>query len=710
MSINIDKIIASSLRDAFIIIDNTGKIIFWNEAANRILVYTAEEALGTELCELIASKQYKGKYKQVFRVFQSTGEIAEINNTIELLAIRKDQIEITVELSLSSVIIGDKWCVACMLRDISARKRDEQALRRVNEQLETRVAELARELYAVNQKFVAVREKLLAVNQEFNWTIREKEQEIEVRQQVEHDLLVKTEEQERFFWLTRDLLCFIDKQGSFIRVNQAFELTLGYSTDEMTKRPFLYFVHPDDISRTKDAFTSVLEGQAIHGFCNRYRCKKGNYRWFEWTTFVDETTGILYGTARDITDRRKAEEELWEKNKEVILARRKAEEGWHHLNNVLQNVDAIIWQLNKNGVFTLYEGQMLKKMARKPGHNVGVSIHKLYKDYPDILKAMKRSLRGKSSKIETQYKNMTISVICTPLIDLDGNINGVVGITLDITKRCDWERRLKFIQENYRRSVDFNDILTERYSMEEQNRRLGNYGIDVIKPLTCYLLTVTPKNMAMEDLEISKEDIMEWLVENGYTWNWYSCHGIGMLIQHRVEISGDEYDQKPGAHALKVSIEKQFPEILVKIGVASTGSGTLNLTQLYYKSYAALLLSMDKEGSEACYYSDSGIYQVLPFMMENMDIDDFVTQILGGIIKYEEDKGGDLFATLGAILTCSNLKTVAIELQVHHNTVLWRKNKIETILGYTLDDANRRINLAVAIKLQKIRKVMQREL
>ncbi|WP_371363921.1 hypothetical protein SRRS_48120 [Sporomusa rhizae] len=704
---NRDEIVVSSLRDAFIIIDNTGKIVFWNEAATRILIYTAEEALGTELCELIAPKHHKDQYKQVFRVFQSTGEVGEINHKIELQAIRKDQVEIAVELSVFSVKTVDKECTVCILRDLSGREWDEQVLRRANEQLEAGTAELTETMYALNRKLVAVQEEVVAVKQKLIQTMREKEQEIEVRRQAEHARMRKTEEMERFFLLNRDLLCFVDMQGSFIRVNKAFALTLGYSTEEITGQPFLYFVHPDDITSTKDAFTGVLRGQVINGFCNRYRCKQGNYRWFEWTTLIDEITGIVYGTARDITARKKAEEVLQRKNKKVVVARRKAEEGWHHLNNVLQNVDAVIWQLNKNGVFTLYEGQMLKKMARKPGHSVGISIFKLCKEYPDIIKTVKRSLQGKSSKIETQYKNMIISMICTPLIDLDGNINGVVGITIDITKHCDLERRVKFIQENYRRSADFNDILTGRGSVEEQNRRLGNYGIDVIKPVTCYLLTVSPKSMAIEDVPFSKEDIMEWLVEEGYIWNWYTHHGIGMLMQPRIGVSRDEYDERCGANALKENLEKHFPEIMVKIGVATTGSGTLNLSQLYYKAYAALLLTLDKEGSAVCCYSDSGIYQVLPFVMENMDIDDFVNRILGGIIEYEKNKGGDLFATLGAILTYPNLKTVAIELQVHHNTVLWRKNKIETILGYTLDDANQRINLAVAIKLQKIRKFMQ---
>lgn len=598
-----------------------------------------------------------------------------------------------------------------MLRGISAHKRAEHDLRRANEQLESRVAELTRNLHAVNQKLATANKAVRAVNERLHWTIREKEQEITVRQQAEHELQVKTEELERFFLLTHDLVCIIERPNKFRRVNRAFELTLGYSADELTRVPFLDFIHPDDVQETKNIMAGVFGGQATNGYCNRYQCKDGDYRWLEWTVFIDEETGVCYGVARDVTERRMAEAELRERSREVILARRKAEEGWRHLNNLLQNIDAVIWQLDRDGIITLYEGRLVKKMQVKSGEKVGLSIFELYKNNTEVLNALQRALKGIPAKVETKYQDMFISLICSPLIDADGNVSGVVGITADISARHVWERRLKFMQESRQRSLDFNEIMAGGYSEEEQNHRLGNYGIDGRKPVICYLLSVTRRNMANEDLIVSKEDVMEWLGKNGYTWGWYSGHGIGVLIQNRSTIAGDDCDQKSAAQALKAKIEKHFPEILVRIGVASTGSGALNLKQLYDKSYAALLLSMDdKEAGGVCHYSDSGIYQVLPFMIDHINIDDFVQRFLGKIIEYEEDKGGYLLATLGAILSCSNLKAAAKELYVHHNTVLWRKDKIEKILGYTIDDSNRRIHLAAAIKLRKIREIMQREL
>lgn len=710
MDINIDKIMASSRGDAIIIIDNMGKIVFWNEAAARMLLYTAQEALKNDLYELIVPMRYKAQYKQAFQYVTSAGIEAAVYKKLELSAIRQDQTEFAGELSFFSAKIEDKECTICLLRDISSLKRGEQALQCAKEQLENRVAELTQELETVHQKLAAVQQEVIYANRKLDGIIREKEQEIEVRHRVEQDLLIKTEELERFFWLTGDLLCFVDKQGCFIRVNRVFELTLGYAAAELMDRPFLDFVHPDDRLSTKNAFADVLDGRVASSFCNRYQCKKGNYRWFEWTSLIDTATGVVYATARDITDRKKAEDELRKKNQEIILARRKAEKSWRYLNNALQNIDAVIWQLDKNGVFTLYEGQGLKKLNRKPGQNVGLSIFKLYKDYPKILRAMERSLQGHPTQTEIEYQNLICSIICTTLFDAAGNVDGVVGIMIDRTKQRDWERRLQLIQENHRRSVDINEILTRTHSKKEQNRRLSNYGIDCGKPIICHLISVT-RNKKSGNLPNSKEDVMEWLVNNGYIWSWYSSHGVGVLIQNHAAVLENEDGQKAQAQALRVALHKQFPEILIRIGIASTETGILNLPSLYYKAYAALLLSMDdKEESRVFHYKESGIYQIFPLMLEYMEVDEFIQQFLGGLIQYETEKSGDLLATLGAILASANLKTVALELHVHHNTILWRKNKIEEILGYTLDDANRRIHLAAAIKLRKIREVMQKEI
>jgi PAS domain S-box-containing protein len=113
----------------------------------------------------------------------------------------------------------------------------------------------------------------------------------------------------RFFDLALDFMVVADADGYFIRVNPMFERTLGYSTEELLARPFTAFIHPDDVGPTQETYSAHAAGKAVSGFENRYRCKDGSYRWLLWSaTAADE--GLIYATARDVTERKLMEDEL----------------------------------------------------------------------------------------------------------------------------------------------------------------------------------------------------------------------------------------------------------------------------------------------------------------------------------------------------------------------------------------------------------------
>ena len=111
------------------------------------------------------------------------------------------------------------------------------------------------------------------------------------------------------FNLSLDLLCISDKDGYFKRVNPAFERTLGYSSDELTSRPFIDFVHPDDRANTEVAQSSLVRGDDIVQFENRYLRSDGTARWLQWSARSVPDEGLMYAAARDISDSRRASEE-----------------------------------------------------------------------------------------------------------------------------------------------------------------------------------------------------------------------------------------------------------------------------------------------------------------------------------------------------------------------------------------------------------------
>ena len=112
-----------------------------------------------------------------------------------------------------------------------------------------------------------------------------------------------------FFELSLDLLCIANLDGYFTRVNQAFERTLGFTNAELMSRPFIEFVHPDDRARTLEAFHTHKLGQDVSEFETRYLCSDGRVRWLQWSARAVLAEGLVYAVGRDVTERRRSEDQ-----------------------------------------------------------------------------------------------------------------------------------------------------------------------------------------------------------------------------------------------------------------------------------------------------------------------------------------------------------------------------------------------------------------
>nr|WP_276603176.1 PAS domain S-box protein [Nannocystis pusilla] len=110
---------------------------------------------------------------------------------------------------------------------------------------------------------------------------------------------------EKLFRVSVGLLVTLDSNGYFRHANPSWERLLGWSPEEMTARPFIEFVHPDDRPATVAEAAALFEGKMTIRFDNRYQCKDGTYKWLAWTAYMDpsedESTRLVYGTAHDVT-------------------------------------------------------------------------------------------------------------------------------------------------------------------------------------------------------------------------------------------------------------------------------------------------------------------------------------------------------------------------------------------------------------------------
>jgi PAS domain S-box-containing protein len=116
-------------------------------------------------------------------------------------------------------------------------------------------------------------------------------------------------EGERIFDLSLDMLGIAGLDGLFKRVNPAFERILGYSHDQLLRRPLFDLVHAEDAARTRAAFESLGRGHQLVQFENRNIRSDGSLSWLEWNLRPAPEEGVVYAAARDVTDRRRADEE-----------------------------------------------------------------------------------------------------------------------------------------------------------------------------------------------------------------------------------------------------------------------------------------------------------------------------------------------------------------------------------------------------------------
>lgn len=136
--------------------------------------------------------------------------------------------------------------------------------------------------------------------------------DITERKQAEEALRDSEEKFRTIFEMSLSMICIADIQTKmFLKINPAFIAVLGYQEKELLQHSMFDFIHPDDRAVTHEIIEKELQkGKKVLSFINRYRCKDGTYRWFDWASHPNPDKGVTYAIAYDITDRKHAETEI----------------------------------------------------------------------------------------------------------------------------------------------------------------------------------------------------------------------------------------------------------------------------------------------------------------------------------------------------------------------------------------------------------------
>ena len=113
-----------------------------------------------------------------------------------------------------------------------------------------------------------------------------------------------------FFEMTPDLVCVVSKEGFFKKINNSVVKKLGYTREELFAKPVSAFIFPKDLEITRIKRESLLNGNELINFENRYVTKSGELVWLHWTSFYVQDLEIVFAIAKDITERKIREKEI----------------------------------------------------------------------------------------------------------------------------------------------------------------------------------------------------------------------------------------------------------------------------------------------------------------------------------------------------------------------------------------------------------------
>jgi PAS domain S-box-containing protein len=393
------RTVVETATDAVISIDEASQINFINPATTRIFGYEAAELVGRPLTMLMPGF-LREKHKAGIERYLGTSERHRKWQGVEVVGLRKSGEEFPIEVSFGEVVKGGRHIFTGFIRDITDRKKSEEALRSSEREQRQIAAELERE----RARLVEAQE----VGKIGSW---------------EADL--------------QTLNVIWSEQTHRIFETDPFRF-------HPTRPKFVEFVHPEDRAKVDDAFAASLDKRSASTVEYRIAMPDGRIKFIEerWQTFRDEEGKPVRvaGTCRDITERVRADEEL-----------RQAEE---RIRAILEFSPNWIFLKDTEGRYLLVNREIERVFGISQEQFKGKTDNELFPpeqaaEYrANDLKVLRAGLTMGFEELALLKDGPHTSIVHKfPLFDTHGNIYATGGVATDITERVRADEELRQARE-----------------------------------------------------------------------------------------------------------------------------------------------------------------------------------------------------------------------------------------------------------------------
>lgn len=325
-------------------------------------------------------------------------------------------------------------------------------------------------------------------------------------------LLSAKQEMQKIMDTSLDVICTFDEEGHFLTVSKACEQIWGFSPDDLILKNYIDYVHPEDKEITLNTARSILDGNNIKNFENRYVHKDGSLVPMFWSASWDDTDKVMYCIARDITEKKKTEQQL--------------QQSERRFKTLVQEGSDLIAILDLEANYIYASPTSTKILQISPEEFIGTNafdyIHpddqeSVYRQFKDVLEKSQVSIepfRFKNKHDEWRW----IETVATNQLN-EPALQGIVVNSRDITERILYLKAIEkqnaklkeiawthshIVRAPVARLMGLINLIREEQLELQEKERILNYIIssaDEIDAVIKQIVEQTANEIAIEEIK-----------------------------------------------------------------------------------------------------------------------------------------------------------------------------------------------------------------